>query len=327
MLEFLFACLLSFIPAIFFAGIIYWMDRFEKEPKRLLIGVFLWGAVIAIIGALVSQIILSAGTLALTRSNALTDFLSGSVYAPITEELLKGLAVLLVFLLFRSHFDSILDGIIYAGITALGFAAVENFFYLLDAGDEGGVSAVFILFFLRVVLGGWNHAMFTAFTGIGLALARLSKNIAVKIIAPLAGLGLAIITHSLHNTLVSIRGGICLAFVLDWLGWIFIFGLMIWAIRREQKWLAKQLRDEIALGTLSEQQYRTAISGMGRTSAWLSALGSGRVAATRKFYRLLAQLAIKKEQREQFGDESGNAATIARVRAELARLSPGLGAG
>ena len=46
--------------------------------------------------------------------------------APIIEESLKGLAVLLVFLLFRKEFDSILDGIVYAAITALGFAATEN---------------------------------------------------------------------------------------------------------------------------------------------------------------------------------------------------------
>ena len=37
----------GFVPMFLFAGFVYWIDRYEKEPKLLLGGVFIWGAVIA----------------------------------------------------------------------------------------------------------------------------------------------------------------------------------------------------------------------------------------------------------------------------------------
>ncbi len=327
MLELFLALFLSFVPALFYAGIVYWMDRYEKEPKALLFGVFCWGAIIAVIGAIVSQLILSAGTLAITRSQTTTQFLGGSVYAPLTEETLKGIGVLLVFLIFRSEFDSILDGIVYAGITAIGFAAVENLLYLAGAGFEKGLGGLFTLFFLRVIMSAWDHPMYTAFTGIGLAVARLNNNLLIKFLAPAIGWSLAVGFHAVHNGLIlGLRGiGICLAFPIDWLGWLFIFGVMVWAIRREQDWLVKYLREEVTLGTLNAAQYRTATSSFGRTGAWLNAIGRGRVGATRQFYKLCAELAFKKAQFEQLGDENGNRARIAQLRERAARLAPMIG--
>src|SRR5262245_49331632 len=43
---------LSFVPAFCYAAVVYWIDRYEKEPGALLLGVFVWGAVIAVIGAI-----------------------------------------------------------------------------------------------------------------------------------------------------------------------------------------------------------------------------------------------------------------------------------
>ena len=93
------------------------------------------------------------------------------------EETLKGLAVLVVFLVFRREFDSVLDGIIYAGVAALGFAATENAYYIYTYGyQESGWSGLLSLTFIRVILVGWQHPFYTAFFGIGLAVARLNRN-------------------------------------------------------------------------------------------------------------------------------------------------------
>ncbi|MBI3742437.1 MAG: protease PrsW, partial [Chloroflexi bacterium] len=160
--------------------------------------------------------------------------------------------------------------------------------------------------------------------GIGLATARLTKNFAIKIIAPLIGWMIAVAFHAAHNTLVlSLRGiGALIAFPLDWLGWLIIFGVMMWAIRREQNWLVKHLKGEIELGTINAAHYRIATSIFGRTGAWLNAIARGRVTVTRKFYQRCAELAFKKEQLENFGDEGGNASRISNLRAEIARLAP-----
>ncbi|MDH5507615.1 MAG: PrsW family intramembrane metalloprotease, partial [Anaerolineae bacterium] len=113
--------LLSFIPALIYAVMVYWMDRYEKEPKLLLGGVFLWGAVVAAGAAFILNTIFGITIFALTDSSALADLATGSISAPLFEESLKGMAVLIVFLIFRKEFDSVMDGIVYAGIAALGF--------------------------------------------------------------------------------------------------------------------------------------------------------------------------------------------------------------
>jgi RsiW-degrading membrane proteinase PrsW (M82 family) len=141
------------------------------------------------------------GIYALTGSEGAAEFGTTSIVAPIIEEGLKGLAVLVVFLMFRKEFDSILDGVVYAGITAMGFAAIENVLYIYRNGyQESGWEGFWVLVVIRVILVGWMHPFFTAFTGIGLAVARLSRKTLVKIIAVPAGYAMAVTTHAFHNT-------------------------------------------------------------------------------------------------------------------------------
>jgi len=61
-----------------------------------------------------------ATVMAVTRDQVVSEFLSASVSAPFTEELLKGIAVLAIFLLVRREFDGIVDGVLYSGVVALG---------------------------------------------------------------------------------------------------------------------------------------------------------------------------------------------------------------
>ncbi len=63
------------------------------------------------------------------------------------------------------------------------------------------MEGIYAVLFLRGILGGWDHPMWTAFTGIGLAAARLTRNTAVKLTAPMGGWLVAVLLHSLHNTL------------------------------------------------------------------------------------------------------------------------------
>src|SRR4030043_156700 len=114
-----------------------------------------------------------------------------------------------VFLYFRREFDSILDGIVYAAITAIGFAATENAYYMYTYGfHENGVSGLLWMFFVRVILVGWQHPFYTAFIGIGLAISRLNGTSPIKIIAPIIGLGIAVFAHSIHNTISTVFQGL-----------------------------------------------------------------------------------------------------------------------
>lgn len=317
---------MAFIPAFFFSWFLYWLDRYEKEPRWLLLMTFFWGGFFAIIGTLIVATIFEIGFSLVLNDAVLEDIAGGSITAPIVEEFMKGLAVLLVFLIFRKEFDSILDGMIYGGVTALGFAATENAFYIYDRGfSVSGWSGFWFLVFVRVVLVGWQHPFYTAFTGIGFAVSRLSRNLAAKYLAPLAGLAMAIIAHSFHNTLASLTrgwGGLALGALIDWGGWLFMFLFAVWMIRREGRLLPKHLQQEVAEGRITAAQLRTAASPFGASLASLGALGRGKFRATTRFYQVLGELAHKMEEVSILGDEGGYAAIIERLRGEMANLSP-----
>jgi protease PrsW len=324
MMGLLVSIFFGFFPMLLFAGIINWLDRYEKEPKLLLGAVFTWGALVAAGGAFIINTVLGVSIYFLTGSEAAAEITSGSIIAPIVEECLKGFAVLLVFLLARNEFDSVVDGMVYAGITALGFAATENAYYIYTYGYmEGGWSGLFSLVFVRVILVGWQHPAYTALFGIGLAIARTNRNMALKILAPFLGLAAAIFTHAFHNTMATFASGLgsLVGFFFDWSGWflLFVFGVVM--VLREKAWLAQYLKDEIEMGTLTPQQYEAACSATKNFFASLTVFGSANFKRTRRFYQLCAELAHKKRQLARLGEEGGNSAIIERLRSELVQLS------
>lgn len=328
--TFFLALVLSFVPAFLCAVFVYWLDRYEKEPAPLLGGVFFWGAFVAVAGALVSQVILSGGVYLATGSERAADLAGSTLFAPLTEESLKGLAVLLVFLVFRREFDSLLDGLVYAGIVALGFAATENVIYLLGFAEENGTEGMLGLFVMRCILGAWDHPFYTSFIGLGLAASRHSLSPWVRWLAPVAGWGMAVATHSLHNVLAEAASAapevLFLMFFVDWSGWLFVAIVLLVAIRREGRLVQAELADEVPRGTLTAAQYHAAASPLNRTVVRLRALSAGRLGATFRLYRLCGELAHKKRQLARFGDEGGNTRTIEGLRDEMRRLSPLAGA-
>ncbi|EFO79067.1 putative integral membrane protein [Oscillochloris trichoides DG-6] len=321
-MVFLIAVLLSFGPAFLYAAIVYWLDRFEKEPLHLLGGAFLWGACVATLGAIIATSVLEVGVEVITGNAALAELTGTTLLAPLVEESLKGLAVLLIVLLFPHEFDSVLDGMVYAAITALGFAATENVLYLYFMGyQEGGMADMITLFVLRVILGGWGHAVYTAFIGIGLAVARLRPGWTIKLAAPFLGWCVAVFLHALHNGMATVLGGsfglggLLATLLVDWTGWAAALGIVIWAILRERRWMRDYLREEVEMGVISPAQYLVA-------SSIKSQIGLGmRGRAQRDFYATCAELVHKKHQLQTLGDERGNSRRVAALREDLVRQS------
>jgi RsiW-degrading membrane proteinase PrsW (M82 family) len=314
----------GFVPMFLFALLIYWIDRYEKEPKLLLGLVFLWGAVVAAGGAFIVNTLFGLGVYMFTGSEAATELGTGTFIAPFFEEALKGLGVFIVFIFFRSEFDSILDGIVYAAVCALGFAATENAYYIFTYGYmENGLAGIAGLVFVRVILVGWQHPFYTAFTGIGLAASRLSRSAWIKVIAPVTGLFVAMFLHSAHNTLATLLGGgagFIITTLFDWSGWFAMFLFILWATYREQHRLVQYLQEEVALGVISPSQYKTACSAWAQLAARLSGLASRRYAKTSRFYQLTGELAHKKHQLSTLGEEGGNTAAVQKLRQELVGL-------
>lgn len=313
----------SFGLAWLYAFLLYWADRHEKEPKHLLLGMFLWGAVVAVIGSAVFSLALDAGVALVIRAQEVRDLLSTVVIAPVVEESMKGAALILLFLVARNEIDSLFDGVIYAALVGLGFEAVENFLYILGALLEGGLGSYFLTMFLRLGLFGFTHAFFTSLTGLGLATFRLySQRWWAWAAVPLGWMA-AVLAHAFHNGMVSTESALCLlAVVADWTGLFTLIGILAWALRREHRWLQQHLLDEVRAGRITPDQYATACSLRKRAVALGRARRRGRANVTRRFYQVLTELAFLKAHIARGHKAASYQQRLRQLQEETARLAP-----
>jgi RsiW-degrading membrane proteinase PrsW (M82 family) len=326
------AVVASFVPAFAYGVILWWFDRYEKEPIGLLSAAFLWGAVPAIFFSLVFQIVLDIPVQAFVEPPT-ASLIGASVIAPLSEEVFKAGALALLFVFFRKEIDSSLDGVIYGCLAGLGFAAVENTLYLSVEAVGSGLGSAVVLAVLRVVIFGLNHAMFTGLTGWGIALTRTSRHWVVKLIAPLAGLALAVSAHAIHNLGVSFPD-LCwpclVALFFDWGGVVIILVVIIWATVREQQWIATYLPGEVELGTLSQRDCRTAASYIDREIERAGAFFSGdlkRWWQLSRYYRLATELAFSRYRLSRFPGEQDTQQRIIMLRQQVRDLREELAGG
>jgi RsiW-degrading membrane proteinase PrsW (M82 family) len=247
----LLATILAAVPVGPLVAGYLWLDRYEPEPKPLLALALLWGGFVATAAAF---LVLGLGGLA----GGFSDRESLAVVAPVSEELFKGLFLLLLLWWRRNELDGILDGIVYAGMVGIGFAFIENIFYLAAAYDgtdgigPGGTSALTSVFVLRCLISPFAHPLFTAFFGIGVGIAVNSRSRVLRVIAPLVGYLLAVITHGLWNasTLYGISGFAGVYLVLMAPAFFGMLGFAVWARRSEKLMLTASLTDAARRGLI-----------------------------------------------------------------------------
>lgn len=258
----LFALLLAALPVGVVVPTFLWLDRFEAEPTKYLVIAFLWGALVS---SLVAGIFNTGALVVLQAANDPTSAMATTavLVAPVVEESLKGLLVLAIWRLRRREFDGLVDGLVYAGITAAGFAFTENIQYLGQAYSEGGGELLAATFVARGVMSPFAHPMFTCLTGIGIGIAAVSRSGAVRVSAPILGWALAVLAHGLWN-LSAVTGGAGLLVgyflvgVPIFLGYL---GLVIWARRREGRLIGTHLSPYADAGWLSPSEV-VMLSGM-----------------------------------------------------------------
>jgi protease PrsW len=274
-------------PVPTFVFLVLQLDRYEREPWRILVAAFLWGALVAtFVSAILNDLIGAAITAVV--GEMLGDVLTASAVAPIVEETSKGLALVLLLLILRREFDNVLDGIVYGSLVGIGFAMTENILYFGRVYLEGGLVGLGVLFYVRVILGGFGHALYTASTGAALGFARETHHRSLAVLVPPLGYGLAILQHAAWNFIAgSLLPAVLpdldplfLLFVVMPLESLFLSGpglatlLMIaWlAWRREAGVIRRHLADEAARGTLTPEEYRTLPSHRARLARELAAL-------------------------------------------------------
>jgi protease PrsW len=198
----------AILPVPVLVACFLWLDRYQPSPLWIMVVCFLWGAGVATGGALLVNTLGSN----VFADLGIADALVGVLVAPFIEELLKAAFPLLLFAFYRKAYTGITDGIVYCGMSATGFAMVENILYLGGKGfaDESlqgyaaRAVAVTLIFIVRVPLSGFAHPLFTSMTGLGLGIAARSPSRTVRILAPFAGLLGAMILHGTWNLMATL---------------------------------------------------------------------------------------------------------------------------
>lgn len=265
------------------------LDRYDPEPWYALLGCLVWGATAA-----TGLSVLPNSLIAEMAGPGTGEALSAVVSAPIFEEFWKGIAIFGVAYFLHQEFDGVVDGIIYASFTALGFATVENVIYYAQGMSEGALAETL---FARGLLSPWAHPVFTCMTGIGFGLSREATSRFVRWGAPFAGFGLAVMLHAIWNgtavlaPALGVEGAIVfLCMLCLWLLLVITFFVaIIVLVRRRGKIIREYLQDEIALGNVTPDEVDQVCTAFGLLQARMN---YGRKGA--ELVRAIARLALSK---------------------------------
>jgi protease PrsW len=184
------------------ALLVYVLDLYEREPVPLLVAAFVWGAVAA---TTLSAIGNAGWALVVARIGGpeLATRWSAALTAPIVEEVLKGLGVVLIVLIARDEVDDRMDGFVYGALCGLGFAVVEDVFYFL-AVFGGDVTGVLEGFFVRVIASGlYSHVLYTGLVGMAIGIVatrRDDRALGARLRSAIPLVTAAVIGHVLWNS-------------------------------------------------------------------------------------------------------------------------------
>ncbi|HEU4409275.1 MAG TPA: PrsW family intramembrane metalloprotease [Polyangiaceae bacterium] len=317
------ASMLAFPAVMVYLWVPLLVDRYDPEPWWCLAMAFIWGAIPACgFSAVINTAISGVGAAVAGKAGAA---IAGAVIsAPIFEEAFKGLAVLGMFWFLRREFDGVVDGVIYATFSALGFAAVENVVYYARSLQSGGETGLAVTFVMRGLLSPWGHPLYTSMTGLGVGIARETSKGWLKIGAPIGGYCAAVFLHSLWNGSAFLSGAmnfpLFLVMLPLWFLFVAAFGAIVIAlVVREGRIIRQYLQDEVLIGNLSQQELDLVCSPVGR----LKSLLAGRGKRGRRFIDAASRLALSKwhaTRAMQNQKRTISADFIAPLRQELHRL-------
>jgi RsiW-degrading membrane proteinase PrsW (M82 family) len=306
---------LAVLPVPVLMAVFRWVDRVDPGPWRNLFFAFAWGSCAAALVAIIANSFATEWLATATADPSGAQSLGATAIAPVIEESAKGAAVLLLFLFRRRHFTGVVDGVVFAGFTATGFAFTENILYLGNAFGEdktlgsGGIASFTVAtFFVRIVLSPFAHPLFTVLTGIGFGLTSVARGPhrkALRVALPLTGLFCAMGMHALWNGSSGVFAPFGFYLVYG-LFMVPVFGLVtwltLWARQRDLRTVAAVLPAYVAAGwfgpaaphALSSMRARTAARDFaGRT------YGSTAARAVVEHGRHATALAILRDQAER----------------------------
>ena len=291
-----FLAIMCLVPLVIILAFLQFVDRFEPEPWWTKIAALLWGGGVAVFFAGITNGLAGVAVASATGSGAAGSVFEGVVAAPLGEEFLKALGVLVIVMMRRHRISSPLDGLVYAGYSAAGFLVVEDFSYFVITFYNGVLAETFIM---RVLLGVFGHVMYTSCTGwaIGWAVTR-TRSIGAGIGVVTLGYLIAVTMHGLWNgsaTISGSRGGfLVLYFIFQvplFCGWLFFVAR---TMRRERRDIAAGLMPYVNQGWILPSEVQMVCDPGSRRNAlaWVAGGGPAAKRAMKSFMNNLASVGL-----------------------------------
>ncbi|WP_410870299.1 PrsW family intramembrane metalloprotease [Nocardia sp. A7] len=314
-------------------GAIFWwfthhIDRYARQPLKLLAAAFVWG------GFAATWAMASYANTALINiygkvfGHAFALDWGPALAAPFTEETAKGFGLLLLIALAPRLVRTAFDGFILGAFLGLGFEILEDISYGLNSGasqfgaDQVDASLGTVL--LRVVTGATGHMIYTAVFCAGLVylLGRPAQPRRV-------GLGLllmatAMLLHGLWDAQGNFSGGNT-AVALGLIAALMVVALIVAAlvfrltVARERDFLAAILAPEVAADTVTAAE-SAAACGNTKQRRTFRHTGADRKARTRHGFVLDA---ISDLADALAADHGASTPRVEFARSEVARLREG----
>jgi RsiW-degrading membrane proteinase PrsW (M82 family) len=191
----------AFVPSLIYLVWIRNTEKYGREPYGRLLRIFIFGAVLSIVVAVVFELVLISllnlgiGRLyeILGENHGIGELILVCVIAPFVEEMAKGLGVVR----HRRGLRELEDGIVFGASAGLGFAATENLLYEGVTYFSEGAEAFIVLTIVRSLSSAILHAGASSLMGLGIARSALQGRSWVPYY-----LG-AVLMHSLFNFAAS----------------------------------------------------------------------------------------------------------------------------
>lgn len=223
----IYALLAGLLPSLLWLW--FWLkeDNLHPEPRTILAASFVAGAIGVIIAIVLERY---------TQSVINDQTLRYIAWAAIEELVKFGVVVLIAF--HANFLDEPIDAMIYCITAALGFAALENAFFILNPLSAGALSSSIITGNLRFIGATLVHVVSSASIGFMVGLS-FYRGIFSKTLTIILGIILAIALHSAFNLAIIYSSAMT---TLRVFGWVWLAAVILIILFEEVKAVRPKVR-------------------------------------------------------------------------------------
>lgn len=204
-------------PGLALLSYFYLRDQYDSEPILTVFKTFVFGALL-VFPIMFIQYVLEAENI--FQSSFVNAFLSSSML----EEFFKWF-ILFYVVYQHADFDEPYDGIVYGASVSLGFATLENIFYLISNGLEFAIG--------RALLPVSSHALFGVIMGYYIGKGKFTATSKAKWI--IYSLLFPFILHGIYDYILMTQE--------HWLFIMFPFMIFLWWLGLRKVKMARALSD------------------------------------------------------------------------------------